>query len=300
MTTGTHPLARLRLMITNNHLILLFLFGMILLTSAVLSHLSAVLEVSKPTEWWLGWTLIEFSRIAVVIVLITRFFTVRLQATTVQYKLFQRFFIKRLARAETPHERQRVVDQMMVENLLQQADLSGAQLSEIHLEGADLTHARLWRADLSRADLESANLQDAWLGEANLRYAKLTSANLHGAELGDCTLEHSNLANANLGEAKLKKADLRRASLYDAELEQACLDGADLCGSYLLYANLRDASLQETRFDEATVLPDGTNWTSNTDMSRFTEAQHPDFAAYDGPDATIFKERKRLLSKQNL
>lgn len=288
----THPLLRRLFSTVNDHLILLFLLGMIVLTSVILTFLSATLEVSKPTEWWLGWMLVEFSRVAVVVILLTRFFTVRLRQGTLQYKLFQRFFLRRLMRAETTRARQYVLDEMMLQNLLEQADLSGVQLSEVHLEGANLKQIRLWRADLSGTDLESADLQDAWLGEANFRYAKLTSANLRGAELEGSNLEHSNLANANLCGARLKQADLHQASLYDAELEQACLDQADLSGTNLMYANLRGASLWETRFDEATVLPDGTHWTGDTNMSRFTELQHPDFVAYDGPDATIFKERK--------
>jgi|GEM_PF-983285 len=288
---GTQPLLSRLLSTINDHLILWFLLGMIVLTSVILVFLSAILEVSKPTEWWLGWMLVEFSRVAIVVILLTRFFTVHLRQGTLQYKLFQQFFLRRLKWAETPRARQYVLDQMMLENLLEQADLSGAQLSEIHLEGANLKQIRLWRADLSSADLESANLRDAWLGEANLRYAKLTSADLRGAELESSNLERVNLANANLCEARLKQADLHNASLYDAELEQACLDHADLSGSNLLYANLRGASLRETRFDEATVLPDGTYWTRDTDMSRFTDPQHSDFVAYAGPDATIFKER---------
>lgn len=288
----TQPLLRRLLSSMYDHFILVFLVGMIVLPSVILAFLSAILEVSKPTEWWLGWTVVEFSRVAVLLVLLTRFFTIHVRQATVQYKLFQRFFLRRLKWAETPRARQYVLDQMMLENLLQQADLSGAQLSEVYLEGANLKQVRLWGADLSHADMESANLQDAWLGEANLRFAKLLSANLQGANLEGSNLERGNLANANLCVAHLKQADLRGASLYDAELERACLDSANLCGSNLMYANLRGASLRETRFDEATVLPDGTPWIADTDMSRFTDAQHPSFVTYEGPDTTIFQQRK--------
>lgn len=288
------PLLHRLLSSIQDRLILLFLLTMIVLASLILGFLSAVLEVSKPAEWWLGWALVEFSRVAVLVVLLARFFTVSLRQDTVQYKLFQRFFLRRLKLAETPHARQYVLDRMMLENLLAGADLSGAKLAEVHLECANLKQIHFWCADLSRADLESANLQDGWLSEANFRYAKLTSANLQRAQLERSHLERANLANANLGEAHLNQADLRNASLYDAELQQACLDQANLSGSNLLYANFRGASLRETRFDKATVLPDGTYWTEDTDMARFTDSQHPDFVTYAGPDAAIFKER--LLS----
>jgi len=289
---GTQPLLR-RLMATmNDHLILLFLLGMILLTSLILAFLGAALEVSKPAEWWLGWIVVEFSRVAVVVVLLAQFFTLRLRQDTAQYKLFQRFFLRRLKLAETLRARQHVLDRMMVENLLAGADLSGAQLANVHLEGANLKKICLWRADLSNADLESANLQEGWLGEANFSYAKLTSAHLQRVQLERSKLERVNLANANLCDADLNQANLSRASLYDAELQHVCLDHANLSGSNLLYANLQGASLRGTFFDETTVLPDGTYWTLDTDMSRFTDPQHPDFVAYEGPDATIFKDRR--------
>lgn len=280
----------------NNHLITLFLLGMIIVTSLILLPLSAVLEVSKPAAWWFGWILIEISRVVVFVILLTRFFDVRLRQDTIQYRLFQRLFLRRLAHQETARLRQHILDQMMLENLLERADLSGTQLAEVHLEGANLKQSRLWRADLSGADLESANLQDAWLGQAILRYAKLTSANLRSADLEGCNLERANLANANLSAARLVNAHLQGASLYDTELAQAILDHADLSGSNLRYANFRGASLVGTRFDNSTVLPDGTNWTPDTDMSRFTDARHPHFVAFEGPDATLFKERNQRLA----
>ncbi len=276
----------------------LFLLGMIVLTSLILAFLSAVLEVSKPAEWWLGWALVEFSRVAVLVVLLAQFFTLHLRQDTAQYKLFQRFFLRRLKLAETLRARQHVLDRMMVENLLAGADLSGAQLASVHLEGANLKKICLWRADLSNADLESANLQEGWLGEANFSYAKLTSAYLQRVQLERSNLEGVNLANANLCDADLNQANLSKASLYDAELQHVRLDHANLSGTNLLYANLQGASLRETCFDETTVLPDGTYWTRNIDMSRFTDPQHPDFVAYEGPDATIFKERRMSAQRR--
>lgn len=98
----TQPLLGRLLSTMNDHLILWFLLAMIVLTSVILAFLSAVLEVSKPTEWWLGWMLVEFSRVAVVVILLTRFFTVHLRQGILHYKLFQQVFLRRLRWAETP------------------------------------------------------------------------------------------------------------------------------------------------------------------------------------------------------
>ena len=47
---------------------------------------------------------------------------------------------------------------------------------------------------------------------------------------------------------------------------------AHLSGAYVWRANLRDA-----RPDSITPLPDGTKWTPDADLTRFTDPDHPDF-----------------------
>jgi hypothetical protein len=42
-------------------------------------------------------------------------------------------------------------------------------------------------------------------------------------------------------------------------------------------ANLQGADLTGAKFDENTTLPDGTKWTPDTDMTRFTDPEHPEF-----------------------
>jgi uncharacterized protein YjbI with pentapeptide repeats len=42
-------------------------------------------------------------------------------------------------------------------------------------------------------------------------------------------------------------------------------------------ANLQGAILKRANLDEFTILPDGTKWTPDTDMARFTDPDHPDF-----------------------
>jgi uncharacterized protein YjbI with pentapeptide repeats len=110
------------------------------------------------------------------------------------------------------------------------------------LAGVDLSGANLWFADLHKANLRGANLQKAALEGANLKGAKLEYANLQGAEL----------VGANLQGAELNYANLR---------------GAELAG----------ANLSLVKLDKSTTLPDGTRWSSDSDLSRFTDAEHPEF-----------------------
>ena len=124
---------------------------------------------------------------------------------------------------------------------LQQADLSGTNLSEAFLD-----EANLYKADLSRANLEGAILSGAILSGAILRDANLSKANLSTANLEEAILSRANLSmaylrGANAGWAILQGANLREAILQEANLRETNLTEADLS-----YANLRDANLEVT------------------------------------------------------
>jgi uncharacterized protein YjbI with pentapeptide repeats len=150
-------------------------------------------------------------------------------------------------------------------------------LSDGSLQGADL-----FRANLRAADLIGADLSRAVLVETNLQWTSLTGAKLIA----------TNLSGARLGGANLHGADLNKAKLIEVQLHGAVLLGANLCGARLWDADLREANLREVDlkgaslhranlqgadFDENTTLPDGTKWTLDTDMARFTDPKHPDF-----------------------
>lgn len=160
------------------------------------------------------------------------------------------------------------VEELRLHGWLTDGSLKRANLMGANLKGADLTCADLeGAADLEEANLWKADLEGANLWKANLEWAILREADLAGADL-----TYANLKLASLGDAKLQGADLRGANL-----EWANLAGADLEGAYL-----QAADLWNTRFDETTILPNGSKWTPDTDMARFTDADHPDFWRPDG------------------
>lgn len=68
------------------------------------------------------------------------------------------------------------------------------------------------------------------------------------------------LRGVNLSGAGLERADLSGADLRGADFRRADLTGANFVG----------ANLDGAQFDEATTLPDGSHWTPDTDMARFT------------------------------
>ena len=59
--------------------------------------------------------------------------------------------------------------------------------------------------------------------------------------------------------------------------KEPSLRGARLVGAILLEATLVDADLRDVQFSEHTMLPDGTKWTPNTNMARFTDPDYADF-----------------------
>lgn len=108
------------------------------------------------------------------------------------------------------------------------ANLSGALLSSLDLNGAQLTEANLSWADLSGVKLNDANLEGADLSGANLG-----GADLRGAYLCKALLSKANLAEAILSSAHCEGADFSKANLTEARLINAHLDGATLNGARL-------------------------------------------------------------------
>lgn len=123
-------------------------------------------------------------------------------------------------------------------NLVEEPDLSGADL-----DGADLARFDLGGADLSEASLRGANLYRTDLITADLMKANLRGANLNRADLSGAACNGTNFSRANL----------REASLYGAWLEGAYLIRADLRGANLIRANLWGANLKMANLEGATL-----------------------------------------------
>ena len=149
----------------------------------------------------------------------------------------------------------------------------GSSVQDVALAAAEELDRRGWLTDgsLRRARLRGANLPEVNLWGADLRRADLTEAVLEKANLGEANLQHARLGLANLQLAVLLQADLRNAFLFSANLFGANLVNADLRGADLREATLHHAELHGAQFDESTVLPDGSKWAPDSDMSEFTK-----------------------------
>jgi uncharacterized protein YjbI with pentapeptide repeats len=152
------------------------------------------------------------------------------------------------------------------------ANLEGADLRGVHLDDADLRYANLHKAILT-----GANLQRAILLDANLQGAHLVDANLEGVVCGGINLQEAHLGRANLQGANLADSNLQAASLLGANLQGADLRNSKLQGVSFLGANLQGVNFLGARFDGNTLFPDQSRWSSDIDLSRFTDPNHPQF-----------------------
>ena len=164
-------------------------------------------------------------------------------------------YLDRLKSATSREARQLVLDEMKKQNLL-----IGANLNNLDLSGANF-----YDADMRGISLEGANLTGAYMIEANLQNAKLSEANLEKAELSW------------------------------ADLGGAFLGGVRLYGTWLLRANLEGTFIKTAHFDISTRLPDGTRWSQEADLERYTDPNH---AKFWRPEAGFFGEYPRWFQKK--
>lgn len=165
----------------------------------------------------------------------------------------------------------------------------GSSVNEVAKHAAEELRARGWLTDgsLQEADLRVANLEGAKLWKAdlqgvNLQWAKLKYVNLNGSILVGANLVQANLQAAKLGGADLRGANLFESRLYRVNFHGALLRDADLRGAHLEgarldRADLRGASLDGAFLDDLTTLPDGSKWTAEADLRRFTDPAHPQY-----------------------
>jgi len=57
----------------------------------------------------------------------------------------------------------------------------------------------------------------------------------------------------------------------------------------LYVSNLQGATLDGATFDQTTTLPDKTLWTPDTDMTRFTDPDHPQFWRSENPWSPAYR-----------
>lgn len=112
-------------------------------------------------------------------------------------------------------------------SIMRKANLVGAELYRLYLDGVDFTFADLAGANFKSSNLEGASFNHAVLSLAQLSDAVLMRADFRGARANGAVFDY-----ANLEQARFEQADLRDASFVDARLLPGALSVAyDLTGA---------------------------------------------------------------------
>ncbi len=82
------------------------------------------------------------------------------------------------------------------------------------LDNANLSYANLFRADLQGVSLNSANLTQANLQQTNLSYANLEEANLNSTNLELAYIYRVNFTDADLRNANLMNKDISSSTSF--------------------------------------------------------------------------------------
>ena len=154
----------------------------------------------------------------------------------------------------------------MDEATLKDANLTGADLTNIDLDDASLSGATLTDADLDNATLGAADLSAAALGGATLTGADLYAVSsggitgtpaalpanysvIAGYLIGpDVGLANASLSGVNLSSADLDGADANYADLSGADLSNANVTDAEFVGTVLTGANLAGTAMTGVNF----------------------------------------------------
>lgn len=160
------------------------------------------------------------------------------------------------------------------QNIQNRIHFEGADLREVHCEGAWLRGSFMEGADLSHAHLDKCTLEEAHLVGASLYKASLQDVNLAGSRLSGADLREANLAGTNLFQVQLYGSDISEndrkrigGNLSSSEVRDrwpngvlpATVPAADLRGAFFSAAtNLQSADLTSAEY--GTVLVADVRW----------------------------------------
>jgi hypothetical protein len=102
----------------------------------------------------------------------------------------------------------------------------------------------------------------------------LAGEDVRNADLRDAHIWDANLSGCYLWRANLRGAHLDGTDLRGADLTEACLENA-----YLAYKT-EEFGIDYAIFDETTILPDRRRWSSDIDMKKYTDPEHPEFVPW--------------------
>lgn len=159
----------------------------------------------------------------------------------------------------------------------QGAKMESAKLDNCILASCNFGDAKLWDSSFEGANLEHSFFTDVMAVNANFRHTSLENANMTNSHFTDCNFRNCNAEGTNFSGSSLDHVNMKNSILIGAIFKQATLRHANLSGADLTYANLENVNWFNANGGSPTILPDGVEWTKDTDMEKFTNSEHPDF-----------------------
>jgi len=135
--------------------------------------------------------------------------------------------------------------------ILDGADFSGSDLSDLWLDSASFVNADLSEARMVGSSCENTNFTRAQFRAADLSGTSFERAILIESSFRSATLWTVNFANSDLSRADLVRADCKRLSFTKATLGGARLDGVNCRAVSFVAGNLAGASLVGADLQEA-------------------------------------------------
>lgn len=131
------------------------------------------------------------------------------------------------------------------------AQMRGAFLDRVNLDGADLRVAQLEQASLIESSLRGAALMDAGLADAKLDRAKLQGASFDKGSLAGASLKNAEMQGVSLYRTWMLGANLDSAIMHGASFRNTQLEGTTFYRTQLQGALFRNARFEGTSFIEA-------------------------------------------------
>lgn|GEM_PF-2604064 len=157
-----------------------------------------------------------------------------------------------------------------------------------NLNGIRILH----RCNVSTLNMNSFKLNNAKFNNTVFIQTQLSQTSFKNVVMRICQLDEAIAVEADFSDAYIiqcslvginwSRANIKNGSITESNLTNAILNQANLSGVNLQNTGLRHASLIGTTFTEGTQLPDSTEenpifWTHDTDMTKYTDPNHPNF-----------------------
>lgn len=141
--------------------------------------------------------------------------------------------------------------------------------------------------------IEAVRLLDHhnWVKDGSLRkqfftYANLENVILLAADFSHSTIIESTFKNAELEDTTFHGCRFEYCNFENIEFAHINMSDSELIGCFFRNANM--SNIHPLNWKN-TILPDGTIWTPDTDMEKFTNPEHPNFYVPEYDDIKYIK-----------